>query len=108
MPDDGAHTACAPKVATEAAPLRKLDAQWIVTRRGVQKPIAALQIVAFLDVSAEHAIENDQHSAIVGVEILHIDRVMHTMRRRRIEYPFQPAKLRDPGRVNPELVKQIE
>ena len=75
---------------------------------GCDETVAARHVVALGAVGAEQAIEDDQHAAVVGIEVLEVRGVVHAMGRRRVQQVFEPAELRDPRRVDPELVQQVE
>ena len=85
----------------------KRDQDRIVRNQRLHQPVAARQVVALGDEGAEQAVEHDQHAAVVAVEILGVDGMVHAMMRRRVEHIFQPAELRDPLGVQPELVEQV-
>ena len=58
-------------------------------------------------VGAEQAIPDDENAAVILVEILVVDAVMHPVVRRRGEYAVEPAEPADQLGVNPELVEEI-
>ena len=84
------------------------DDDGIVGAKRLQQTIAARQVVALDDEGAEDAVENDEHPAIVVVEIFGIGRVVHAMMRRRVQDIFEPTKFWNPFRVQPELIEQVE
>ena len=57
---------------------------------------------------AEHPIEDDQHAAVIAVEVFRVGGVVDAVVRRRVENPFERAELRDPVGMEPELVEQVE
>ena len=59
-------------------------------------------------VGAEQAVPDDENAAVILVEILVVDAVMHPMVRGRGEHAIEPAELADEFGVNPELVEEID
>src|SRR5260370_1353104 len=86
----------------------KRDEDGIVGAKRLHQAIAARQIVAFGDEGAEDAVPNDEDAAIIMVEIFGIGRVVHAMMRGRVQHVFEPAELRNPFRVKPELIEQVQ
>ncbi len=86
----------------------KRDEDGIVGAKRLHQAIAARQIVAFGNEGPEDAVPNDEHPTIIVVEVFGIGRVVHAMMRGRVQDIFEPAKLRNPFRVQPELVEQVE
>ncbi len=89
-------------------PLQQLDPERVVADHRLDQAVAARHVVALAAVGAEQAIEDDQHAAVVGVEVLEVGGVVDAVRRRRVEHVLEPAEARDPGGVDPELVEQVE
>ena len=96
------------QVSNDVDPRLKHDAQRVVGRQRFDPAVTRLEVVALGDVGAKQAIKNYQHAAVVGIEIFKIGRVVHPVRRRRVDDAFKKAKLRDPLGVNPELIEQID
>ncbi|MDT4852964.1 hypothetical protein FQZ97_872180 [compost metagenome] len=88
--------------------MAELDLEQVVRGDRLHQPVAAGQVGALGDVGAEQAIEHDQHAAVVAVQVLQVRGVVHAVGRGRVEHPFERAELRNPGRVNPELVEQVQ
>ena len=86
----------------------KGDDNWIVGEKRLHEAVAARQIVALGNEGAEDAVENDEHPAVIVVDIFGIGRVMHAMMRGRVQYIFEPAKPWNPIRVQPELIEQVQ
>src|SRR5229473_5188024 len=97
-----------PQIANERHPFMKRDEDGIVGAKRLHQAIAARQIVAFGDEGAEDAVPNDEDAAIVMVEIFGIGGVVHAMMRGGVEDVYEPAELRNPFRVQPELIEEVQ
>jgi hypothetical protein len=75
------------------------DEDGIVGPQRLHQAIAARQIVTLGDEGAEDAVKDDEHAAVVAVEIFGIGRMVYTVMRRRIQDVFKATKLWDPFRV---------
>src|SRR5215831_4472275 len=53
-------------------------------------------------------IPNRQHAAVILIEVFGVAGVVYAMRRRRVDYPLQPADVRHELGVHEELVAQAE
>ena len=97
------------EILRQADPRRDVHDEGIARRdHGRNQAEVAGHFLFFLDVGAEQAVEDDQHAAEVGVEILGIARVMDAVARRRVDHVLQPAQLGDPVGMDPELVEQVQ
>jgi hypothetical protein len=79
-----------------------------VRARRRNQPVAARFLGTLLHIGAEQAVEHHEHAAVVRIQISQIRRVMHAMRGRRVEHVLEPAELRYPRGVQPELIEQVE
>src|SRR5262245_56567523 len=78
----------APQIASEHHPFMKCDEDGIVGAKRLHQAVAARQIVALSNEGAEDAVPNDEHAAIVVVEIFGVGRVVYAMMRGRVEDIF--------------------
>src|SRR5215470_9109158 len=97
-----------PHIAAERDPFVEGDDDGIVREQGLHQAVATRQVVALGREGTEHAVKNDEHPAIVVVEIFRIGSVVDAMMRRRVQDIFQPTELWNPLRVQPELIEQID
>ncbi|MNS94965.1 hypothetical protein D3C72_1292010 [compost metagenome] len=74
----------------------------------MDQAVAAGLFFTLFHVGAEQAVEDDQHAAVVGIQVIHIRGMVHAVRRRGVEYFLEPAQLGDPGGMQPELVQQVQ
>src|SRR5258705_8818347 len=77
---DFARAARAPKVAQDLDPVEERDAQRVVAAQRAHEAVATRHGCLLRDVRAEQPVEDHQHAAIVGVEILEVRGVMHAVR----------------------------
>lgn len=70
---------CVPQITTERDPFVKGDEHGIIGQKRLHQAIAAWQVIALGNESAEDAVPDDEHSAIIMVEIFGIGGVMHAM-----------------------------
>ena len=89
--DDRAQAARREQVTGERAPLVQLDVQHVVADHRHDQAVAARHVVALGAVGAEQAVEDDQHAAVVGVEVLEVGGVVDAMGRWRVEHVLEPA-----------------
>ncbi|CAL8475911.1 protein of unknown function (plasmid) [Caballeronia sp. S22] len=95
-------------VLPETDPVLHFDDDRVMRGHRRRQTVDTGLIGALFDVGAEQAIEDDQHAAEVRIEIGRVRCMVHTMRRRRVEHIFEPAELRNPRCVQPELIEQVD
>jgi len=93
----------AQQVLGDLEPLVERDPDRVVRDQRRHQPVAARQVAAFGGKGAEQAVEHDQHAAVVLVDVVGVRGVMDAMVRGRVEDVFQPAQLRHPFGMQPEL-----
>src|SRR5471032_204445 len=93
-----------PRCLHERPVFRKDCPAWIPTSHGYPRSVDAR--LFFLHESPEHPVPDHKHATVVLVEVLVVDRMMHTMVRWRRKHAIEPAKFADVFSVNPELVQE--
>src|SRR5207342_2899220 len=95
-------------VAHHGDPFVKCDPQRIDRSDRLHETIAAWHILPLRDVGPENPIKNDEHTAVVSIEVDFVARVMDTMIGRRVQNPVDKSQLRNEFGVNPGLVDEVE
>lgn len=86
----------------------QVQADRIVGIQRMYEAIPDFDLFVFGDIGSEQPIKKHREAAVIAVKVSEIGAMVHSVARRRIQYPFHPRQSGYPFAVDKELIEEIE